>query len=144
MNIHRPLPCPPPGQLPCYLSGYGSWGPEPLAYSVPCTMQITTVSSPLPRRFGEHFGQLLLMIDLTGAPVGTAADISVCSKFESEQEVLILPWLCFQISGIMAFDSDEQERWQAQQGVRLFYTGSRFDRPASLPLASTSGCGPTC
>ena len=60
-------------------------------------------------------------------PKGEAAEVSACSKFEEEKEILMLPWLRFRVTSIRAFDDEEQQKWQAVQAVHMAYAGSRFD-----------------
>ena len=86
----------------------------------------------LSHRYGDFFGRLLLVIDLSLMPKGEAAEVSACSKFEAEKEVLILPWLRFRVTSVRAFDDDEQSRWQAVQAVHLAYAGSCFDPAAPV------------
>ena len=71
------------------------------------------------------------MIDLEGVPRNCLADISTCSKFQEEGEVLLLPWLAFRVTAVKAFDEEEQKQWQAVQSVHLKCLGWRFDTFAS-------------
>jgi hypothetical protein len=90
-------------------------------------------------RYGEHFGHLLLVIDLSAAPDGCVADISMCSKFEEEGEVLLLPWLLFEVTAVRAFDEEEQKNWQAVQAVHLGCLGWRFDGLVNEVVGGATG-----
>mmetsp|Transcript_31396 Transcript_31396/g.80460 ORF Transcript_31396/g.80460 Transcript_31396/m.80460 type:complete len:315 (-) Transcript_31396:86-1030(-) len=90
-------------------------------------------------RYGDHFGHLLLVMDLAEAPKGCVADISMCSKFEEEGETLLLPWLRFEVTVVRALDEDEQQTWQAVQAVHLKCLGSRFCGSMSPDTRSRSG-----
>lgn len=83
------------------------------------------------RRYGEHFGHLLLVIDLRRAPRNCCADISMCSKFEEEGEALLLPWLAFKVTAVRELGGEEQREWQAVRAVHLECLGWRFEGKAA-------------
>lgn len=60
-------------------------------------------------------------------PISYVADISQCSKFEREGEVLMIPWLCFQVTLVQMLAEAEKQQWQATHKIHLRFMGTRFD-----------------